>query len=48
MKEMYCKIMAHKMVGTSKFNTHRELSDEAEAAFFRQNFCFLRKPQFMC
>lgn len=47
MKEMYCKIIAHKVVRASKFNTHRELSGKAEAAFLRQNFFFLRKPQFM-
>lgn len=43
MKEMYCKIMAHKVVGASKFNTRRELSDKAEAAFLRQNFFFLKE-----
>lgn len=31
------------VVGASKFNTHREFSDEAEAAFLRQNFFFLKE-----
>ena len=40
---MYCKIMAHRVVAAGKFNTHREISDEAEAAFLRQNFFFLKE-----
>ena len=31
------------VVGASKFNTHREFSDEAEAAFLRQNSFFLKE-----